>query len=587
MNINFPQELIEEIRASNDIVEVVSEYVQLKKKGRNYFGNCPFHNEKTPSMSVSADKQIFHCFGCSEGGNVISFVMKIENMDFGETLKYLADRAHIELPEQNFSDDYKKKLALKEQIFNVNKEAARFFHNNLVGKFGLTATEYLSKRGIDANVIKRFGLGCSLNDWDSLNKHLLGLGYLQDIILKAGLSRKTEKNSYFDYFRNRIMFPILDTYSNVIGFGGRTMGDDGPKYLNTSETAVFNKGNNLYALNIVKKSKSNNIIIAEGYMDVIAIHQFGVDSAVATLGTALTENQARLLRKYTDEVIVAFDSDSAGVNATLRSIEILKDVGLDVKVLQIPDGKDPDEFLRKNDINKFIYLINHSKTYLEYKINDMKKGYNLKKVDDKIKFLSNISKTLAKIDNTIERDAYIKVLSKESDISEESIVAHINKILNNSSIKNIKLYNTKTVNNKISIENSKLDYAEKLLIFLISQENVYEKIKDSINLELFSIDENIPVARAVINKLENNLEVNPSELMINLSDQEVKIVSKIFTRNESYEDLDKAVSECMEFINNYNKQVAFNKILNTKDISHDDIDRIKKLDELIKLKKTR
>ena len=355
--MQISEEILEKVKEQNDIVDVISESVRLKRSGRNFSGLCPFHNEKSPSFSVSQDKQIYKCFGCGESGNVITFVMKNKNMPFVEAVKYLADRVNItiESDKGRISPTAKK----RELLYKVNVEAARFFYSNL--RLTKEAKEYFFNRGIKEDTIKRFGLGFAKDSWNNLLFHLRKLGFKDDLLLEAGLVSTSERTgNKYDRFRNRVIFPVFDYRGKVIGFGGRVLDDSKPKYLNSPETLVFQKGTNLYGLNFAIKSKMQEryFIIVEGYMDLITLHQYGITNVVASLGTALTTNQARLLRRYADKVIISYDADIAGQAATMRGLDILKDAGFDVRVLSIPQGKDPDEYVRSNGKDAFIKLIN-------------------------------------------------------------------------------------------------------------------------------------------------------------------------------------------------------------------------------------
>jgi DNA primase len=387
MLVNYPEEIIEEIRVNNDIVELAQEYVKLERKGKDYFGLCPFHKEKTPSFSVVPSKQIFYCFGCGKGGNVIQLVMYAENLDFIEALKLLADRARISLPE-NSGSLQTEKVRLKDTVLRVNKEAAKFFFSSLKSDKGKSARAYLERRGIKEKTAIRFGIGFSCGDWDSLFKYLLSKGFNEESIAASGLVSKKKTGGYYDRFRDRIMFPISDLRGNIIGFGGRVLDGSQPKYLNSPETIIFNKRKNLYGLNYAKRSGLKKLIVVEGYMDVISLHQSGIINAVASLGTALTQTQGRLLNKYAEEIIISFDSDTAGQAAAMRGIDILGDMGANVKVLSIPDRKDPDEYVRNNGPKAFERLLDSAQTLLEYKIAKLKGQIDTASTEGQIQFLS-------------------------------------------------------------------------------------------------------------------------------------------------------------------------------------------------------
>ena len=580
MNNFYPDEIIDEVRSSSDIVEIVSEYVHIKKGGRNYLGVCPFHNEKTPSFSVSPDKQIFYCFGCGAGGNTISFLMKIENIGFVEAIQSLAKRARIELPQENVSDEIKAKNELKEQIYNASKEAARFFYDQLMSEKGTAARMYLNRRGIDIKTIKKFGLGYAPLAWSLLNNYLLSKGFSQENIYKAGLAIKSKKDTAIDVFRDRVMFPIFDISSKVIAFGGRTLTNTGPKYLNSSETLIFNKSRNLYALNIAKNSGSKRIIIVEGYMDVITLHQYGLDFAVASLGTALAENQAKLLNKYAEEVIVAYDSDAAGQAAAQRNIDILNTIGCNVRVLQLTEEKDPDEYVRKNGIDKFLFLVNNSRSHIQFKIDNLKQQVDIKSIDGKIKFLNKMSDILAKVDNTIERDAYIRSLAMETGISVDSILAQVNKRLYGESPRKTIKSNAKVEKNVVIVD-KKLDSAEKILLYLIgTNHEIYKKFENDINNDLFSNGTNINVASKMIGKLSIGQLIEPGELMIGMDkEQQVNDISEIFSQNIVIDDIEKASLECINYIKDYKKNM---KVIQLLSEVKDNPEKLRELDQLIK-----
>ncbi len=416
----YPDELIEEVRLRNDIVDVVSSYVKLERKGRRYFGNCPFHNEKTPSFSVEPGKQFFYCFGCNKGGSVFQFVMSIENLDFPEALRFLADRSGITLPEPEDKGE-KERSNRKKTVLELNKEAARFFFTNLAGKTGYEGQAYLRRRGLMEKTIRQFGLGLSTPGWDELSRYLMKKGVSEELLLESGLALKGKKGDLVDRFRNRLMFPIFDIRGNIIGFGGRVLGNDQPKYMNSPDTIVYNKSRELYALNFARLSSAKELLIVEGYMDVISLHQAGFTNTVASLGTALTQMQAWLLKKYAKEVIVSYDSDAAGQAATMRGLEILEEAGCPARVLQIPEGKDPDEFIRNNSPEKFKILVDRAISLLDYKIKVEKNVHNLDTVDDKLKLLNSIADILAGHENNIEREIYAQNYAEEYGISLQSL----------------------------------------------------------------------------------------------------------------------------------------------------------------------
>lgn len=422
--VRYSEELIDEIRNSNDIVDIISQYVILKRSGRNFFGLCPFHKEKTPSFSVSPDKQIFHCFGCGAGGNVIHFISKIENVDFKESLEILADRAGIKLPTLENNVD-SKRLELKEKVYEINKLVAMYYHETLYKPQAKPAQEYVKKRKLDNKALKEFCIGYAENA-NVLYKLLKEKGFTEEEILASDLVIK-KGNNYVDRFKNRLIFPIQDIRNRFIAFGGRVLDNSLPKYINSPENIVYSKARNLYGLNVAKNTKTRKLIIVEGYMDTVSLHQRGIDNVVASCGTALTEAQGRLLRKYAEKVIISYDSDSAGQAATLRGLEILNNLGCDIRILQMEGAKDPDEYVIKYGNGRFNDLVENAISLVEFKIKVLKKGLNIENTNDKIKFMNEIAKILGGVDNKIEQEIYIDKISSDYNISKEAIYAQINK----------------------------------------------------------------------------------------------------------------------------------------------------------------
>ena len=418
----FPDTFINELVARNDIVEVVSGYVRLgKKSGSNMFGLCPFHSEKTPSFSVSPDKQIYHCFGCGKGGGVISFIMEIENLSFPEAVAFLAKRANMPLPEQENDRESKK----RSRMLALNKDAARFFYEQLQSPAGARAREYMAGRGITKTTATNFGLGCAPNQWDALEKAMREKGYTDYELFDAGLIKKGRNGGWYDSFRDRLMFPVIDVRGNVIGFSGRILTGEGPKYLNSPETAVFNKGSNLFALNLAKKSKSGYILLSEGNIDVVSLHQAGFDSAVASLGTSLTAEQARLISRYTDQVIIAYDNDGAGQKAAQRAIAILEKLDLKVKVLQMSGAKDPDEFIRLKGPEAFARLIEGSENQTEYRLGQIAKKYDLNTDAQKLDYLREAEELLARRPSAAEREIYCRRIAAQVGIGAEVLIGEV------------------------------------------------------------------------------------------------------------------------------------------------------------------
>lgn len=426
----IPQEVIDQIAACSDIVEIINDYVPLKKRGRNYLGLCPFHHEKTPSFSVSPDKQIFRCFGCGVGGNVFSFVMQKEGLDFPEAVEFLARKTGIALPTKELTEAEIKEAKQKERWYKINEAAAKYFHRLLIDtKWGKTGLEYLHKRGIKHDTIEKFQLGISLTDWDGLIKYFEKKGVKTNELLQLGLVLPRNSGGCYDRFRNRLMFPIWDNGGRVIAFGGRVLDDSEPKYLNSPDTPLFNKGLYLYGLHLAKGSiRSEDLgIIVEGYMDVIACHQYGVTNAVASLGTALTQQQGRALMRHTYQVAISYDGDNAGSNAALRGLDILSDLGCQVKVVDLPRGLDPDEYLRQHGKEKFLAAVNQGANLIEYKLAKVMENVNTVSMEGKFKVIQGILPDLYKIDSPVNRESAVKLISTALGLAEDSILAELRK----------------------------------------------------------------------------------------------------------------------------------------------------------------
>lgn len=416
----FPENFLTELVERSDIVDVVSGYVRLgKKSGSNMFGLCPFHSEKTPSFSVSPDKQIYHCFGCGKGGGVINFIMEIENLSFPEAVEFLAKRAGMTVPEQTNDGESCKRARMLE----LNRDAARFFHSCLVSEGGAPGQAYMARRRISGPVAKRFGLGYAPDTWDSLKNDMEAKGYTDRELFDAGLVRHGKSGGYYDTFRSRLMFPVIDVRGNVIGFSGRILGDGEPKYMNSPETLVFSKSRNLFALNLAKKSKSGYIILSEGNIDVVSLHQAGFDSAVASLGTSLTAEQARLISRYTDKVIIAYDNDGAGAKAAQRAIGILEKLDLKVKVLRMDGAKDPDEFIKLKGAEAFRRLLEGAEGQVEYRLASIAEKYDLSLDEQKIAFLKEATELLASLPGQVERDVYSRRIADMAGVKAEAVLS--------------------------------------------------------------------------------------------------------------------------------------------------------------------
>ena len=422
----YPEELVEEVRMKNDIVDVVSGYVKLQKKGASHFGLCPFHNEKSPSFSVSGPKQMYYCFGCGAGGNVFTFVMNYENYSFAEAIKLLADRAGVALPEVEYSAEMKQRENHRARLLEANKEAAKYFYYQLRSKQGELGYRYLSGRQLTEETMKKFGLGFANKTSDDLSKYMKQKGYEDKLLQEVGLAAFDERSGMHDKFWNRVMFPIQDINHRVIGFGGRVMGDGTPKYLNSPETPVFDKSRNLYGLNFARTARAGNIILCEGYMDVISLHQAGFTQAVASLGTAFTSGQANLLKRYTDKVLLAYDSDGAGVNAALRAIGILKETGLTAKIINMKPYKDPDEFIKNLGREAYQERIDNAENSFFFEIRILESGYDLNDPESKTAFHKEIARRLCSFEIEVERENYLEAIADKYNIGFENLRKLVN-----------------------------------------------------------------------------------------------------------------------------------------------------------------
>ena len=421
----FPPAFLDELNARNPIEDVVGQYVALTRRGSNLFGLCPFHGEKTPSFSVAPEKGIFYCFGCHKGGGVVNFIMEIENLTYGDAVRFLTKRAGLEVPDDGaYQSQYKK----KERLWALCRAAAQFYHAQLKTPAGEEARAYLQKRGVSGQTVTRFGLGYSPNRWTALLDVMTAKGYTKEELLEAGLlSQNRDKGTLYDRFRNRLMFPIIDVRGNVIGFGGRVMDDSTPKYLNSPETLIFNKRKNLFALNVARKSKQGRIILTEGYMDAIALHQYGFDCAVASLGTSLTEEHANILAKYTNQVILTYDGDEAGQNATRRAIPMLEKTGIQVRVLRMQGAKDPDEFLKKYGAQRFEVLLDSCQNQAEYRLDSLRRKFDLTLDEQRVEFLSQAAALIASFPNAVQREIYGRRAAEAAGITPEAMQLEVKK----------------------------------------------------------------------------------------------------------------------------------------------------------------
>ena len=530
----YSGDLIEEVISQNDIVEVVSEYVTLKKSGRNYMGLCPFHREKSPSFCVSIDKQIFKCFGCSEGGNVITFIMKIENIDFWEAVEMLAERANIDTTRYEVNNYYNKiestKKDMKDIMYKLNRDVGLFYHNNLIELLKEDRNDvkdYIISRKLDIKTINKFGIGYSTGK-ESLYDYLIRLGYSDEEIMASDIILKSKTGRKYDRFFDRIMFPIFDIRDRTIAFGGRAFGEKVknktvPKYYNSQESDIYHKGKTLYLMNFAKRNKLENIIIVEGYMDAIALQKFGFNNAVASLGTALTENQARLIKKYTDNVIIGYDQDGAGQAATLRGLDILANHGLNVKVLKLDreDVKDPDEYLNKYGPERLQNCINKAISLVEFKISILEKDLNLENFDSKVKFLTGVSNILSKIDNNIERDMYIDKVSKKYGMSPGPILKEVEKGLKLKKDDEVQI-DMNALNKKMQLVTTVRKRQDQYIVALLLSKNkrVQEEILRSISSEDID-DENVRKIFDFILSLKDKYDINKIDILSKIQDEDM------------------------------------------------------------------
>lgn len=564
----YPDEIIEEVRNQNDIVDVISEYVKLQKKGANYFGLCPFHNEKSPSFSVSPGKQMYYCFGCGEGGNVISFVMKYENYSFIEAVQMLASRAGIELPQVTRSKEEKENADKRSQILTINTLAAKFYYYMLKSEKGALAYHYLRGRELSDNTITGFGLGYSDKYSDSLYKYMKSKGYKDDILKETGLFTFEEKGVH-DKFWNRVMFPIMDVNNKVIAFGGRVMGDGKPKYLNSPETKVFDKSRNLYGLNIARTSRKDYLLICEGYMDVISLHQAGFNNAVAALGTSFTSGHASLIKRYAKEVVLTFDSDGAGIKAALRAIPILREAGLSIKVLSMKPYKDPDEFIKALGPEAYEERIEKATNYFIFQVGTLMNEYNLDDPSEKTEFHNKVADMLLKFEDEIERNNYLESVCRTFNIPLDGLRQLVKK-------KGLNYIGKKQREEKETIKSGNKEKEEAvvlaqqiLLTWLIEEKNIFESVAKYVSPSDFSDDFYERVAGIFWAQMEEN-EANPAKIIDNFQDEdEHKKVAALFNsplinQNLTMQEKEKAVNDAVILIK---KKSLDDRAKNATDIS--------------------
>lgn len=544
----YSDELIEEVRSRNDIVDVISGYVRLTKKGSTYFGLCPFHNEKTGSFSVSPNKQMYYCFGCGAGGNVFTFLMQYENFSFPEAMEALAERAGIELPKQEMSAQAKKEADKRQILLEINKAAGKYYYMLLRSEHGKQAYEYFKKRELSDATMQKFGLGYSDKYSDDLYRYLRKLGYDDAILKESGLVSIDEVRGGHDKFWNRAMFPIMDVHNKVIGFGGRVMGDGEPKYLNSPETKIFDKSRNLYALNFARQTKKPQMLLCEGYMDVIALHQAGFDNAVASLGTAFTSGHASLLKRYTKEVYLTFDSDGAGIKAALRAIPILKEVGLTAKVINMKPYKDPDEFIKALGAEEYQKRIDAAENSFMFEIRILEQKYDMKDPEGKTAFQTEVAKKLLDFTTELERNNYMEAVTDKYHMSFEALRNLVNQLGTQGGLVKERTPLKSGLNEKKHKKEDGMKQSQKLLLtWLIEYDNLYDKIKDIITPEDFTEDIFRKVAELLYEQKKSGT-VNPAQIIsLFAEEEEQREVAELFHARihevDSAAERDKALKE--------------------------------------------
>ena len=543
----YNDEILDEIRSRNDIVSTISQYITLKRKGRNYFGLCPFHNEKSPSFSVSPDKQIFHCFGCGVGGDVINFVKKIENIGFLDSVRLLAEKSGIQLP-NDISKAEEENIKLKNRVYKINELAAKFYHENLYKPTSKIAQDYIKKRKLNNATLKSFLMGYASNSSNELLRYLKEQGFTEEELLASCLIGKSDRG-YYDKFRNRLMIPIRDERGRFIAFGGRVLDDSKPKYINSPENIVYSKGRNLFGLNVAREGVHGplkRLLIVEGYMDAISLYQRGITNVVASLGTALTDSQGRLLRRNTEQVILGYDADGAGQQAIIRGMEILKSMDIDIRILQISGAKDPDEYVLKFGPEKMVKAMDEAISAIEFKIKVLRANLDLNNVNDKVKFLTEIAKILSNVDNNIEREVYIDRISKVYEISKNAIVSEVDKLLYRS-LAGVTKFEKSNIVLK-DTQDAKIDVAtrkrEGMVVYLLVDytKAAFDKIKNVVDLDLIKSEKNKKIIGILYERIDlDNLPENIISLFEDEDD--INYVSGILSYDFEISDVNKAIED--------------------------------------------
>ncbi len=579
MALHFSEDYIQEIIEKNDIVDLISQSVQLKRSGSTFKGLCPFHKEKTPSFSVSADKQLFYCFGCGKGGTVINYVMQSENLDFVESVKLLAERCGMELPEEDTHQN-EGTLQKKQIAYKINSVAGRFYYDHLFKPGGAAALNYIDGRKLTKPTVNRFGLGYA-PDGNVLLKYLREQGFSDDDIISSGVVGRSENGDIYDRFRNRLMFPIIDVRKNIIGFGGRVLDDSKPKYLNSPETVAFNKSYNLFGLNLAKNTKEDYLLLVEGYMDVIQLHQHGINTAVATLGTALTPEQARIIKRIKKEVVISYDSDEAGQKATQRAIEILAAEGLRVRVLTMGDSKDPDEYIKANGAGAYRRLIDDAKEQIEYKIKRLKERYNLDETSQKAQYITEAAKEFASIKSPVECELYVKKMAAETGVSADSIFAEISRIRalgkKETELKDFYNRNRAVPQRPSDLRKRRYDEAQKLVLNIIC----YNKAQSDYVLSELNEGDFNEEYRPIFNSIKNArlTGAEPDARVIVSSLEDGSTAAEILHDDKNIDDEQKAARQAVSLIVGYRSAKGLESMLKSTDISS--ADKLNRIQEVL------
>ena len=552
--MRYSDDIIEEVRQKNDIVDVVSQYVRLTRRGSTYFGLCPFHNEKTPSFSVTPGKQMYYCFGCGAGGNVYNFIMEYENYTFGEALKHLADRAGVELPKIEYSREVREKAEQRAELLEINKQAAQYYYYQLRTEGGKIGYQYLSGRGLSEETMRKFGLGYSDKFGGGLYKFLKSKGYSDERLRESGLFNVDERHVMYDKFWNRVIFPIMDVNNRVIGFGGRVMGDGKPKYLNSPETKIFDKSRNLYGLNIARTTRKKYLILCEGYMDVISMHQAGFTNAVASLGTALTSGHASLLKRYTQEVLLLYDSDEAGIRAALRGIPILRDAGVSSRVVNLKPYKDPDEFIKNMGAEAFEERLGQASDSFMFRVSIAESEFPMDEPQGQNRFFERCAELLLELKDELERNLYIEAIVKkyrgQYGVSVEDLRKRVNTLaLKGTPAENRTQPKTSGGQNKKKKESAS-DQAQKLMLtWLVTYPGIFDKVAQYLNAEDFIVPLYKEVAQMLFRQREEEGQVNPAKLLNSFTDsEEQREVASLFNATihlETQQEQDRAFADTL------------------------------------------